>query len=411
MAENNVRFNDCNIYGTVGSATGNIYLNGTTTAYAMGKNVQTDETTKSLYTRHTAQTFEYDGVTYETHVCLVAQASLLSATFVDFNGNQIVVNYLDGDGEPTDFAPEVAPVAINAAMAKVHTGAWELTYDEEWNEIYAPVAKVTYSEAFANGGAFVNLALTNGFEVYLYVSAEYYEFYSEATKALLSKETMEIGGVQFYYYAAAEINANQAYTNASFTVELTDGTNVATVNYDVTVAAYLEAALAQVEGDDAKLCYYIAKYLNDAYAYFTIFSTVDNSEATTLADLVAKYADLASDVERPEINTNYEGFAAMEGASIAVNLTCNPEFVIVSPVAGTVKFAGETYTLEAGKELRVSSLANRFDEVVTIVIGENTYTYCLGNYVANVEADEASPATLKALVASLYNYILFASKF
>ena len=301
-----------------------------------------------------------------------------------------------------------------AACEPIALNVIKLVADGEWTLDGTTLTCGTKVGGIVSNLGAVTVTMHEGFGVKFYIEADTYAYLdaeSQAKFTAVTKDEMEL-----YVMVVGDVNVNEAFTNLTFSVKYVDGEYEYVANYRINLVDYIGASLNMLPDEDNSkaMAYYIAAYLNNAYAYFTETDEPTEEQLAALAALVADNA-IASP-ERPEVG---EAINADEALDIAVDLTSTPAWVINSTVGGTVNFNGEDYTIVAGEALVINAPVLDFDNVLTFTLeGDVTGTYCLGNYaayVANAEAiedlDEEGLASLKALVAAFYDYVIYAENF
>jgi hypothetical protein len=306
-----------------------------------------------------------------------------------------------------------------AACAATELNVIKLVADGEWvlDDETATLTCGTKVGGIKSGLGKVTVTMHEGFGVKFYIEAETYAYLdaeSQAKFTAVTKDEMEL-----YVMVVGDVDVNEAFTNLTFSVKFTEAEYEYVANYRVNLADYIGASLTKLPAEDNSkaMAYYIAAYLNNAYAYFAE-NDADEEKLAALAAMVENNKDLynAEAVARPTVG---EAIDANDAIEIAVDLTSTPAFVINSTIGGTVNFNGKDYTIVAGEELVINASVLDFDNVLTFALeGDVTGTYCLGNYAANIAAaesieglDEAGLASLKALVAAFYDYVIYAENF
>jgi hypothetical protein len=256
-----------------------------------------------------------------------------------------------------------------------------------------------------------------GFGVKFYIEAATYAYLDAESQAMFTAVTKD--EMELYVMVVGDVDVNEAFTNLTFSVKFVEEEYEYVANYRVNLADYIGVSLSILPAEDNSkaMAYYIAAYLNNAYAYFAE-NDADEAKLAALAAMVENNKDLynAEAVARPTVGEAIDANGAID---IAVDLTATPAWVINSTIGGTVNFNGKDYTIVAGEELVINASVLDFDNVLTFALeGDVTGTYCLGNYAANIAAaesieglDEAGLASLKALVAAFYDYVIYAENF
>jgi hypothetical protein len=421
-----ISLENCNLSGYTLAGL-KVKVTGTTTAYYLGLDLTTDEGKAVAYNSSLSMAMpaqlgsEYTVTNEKGEVVATFTADDLDVRFAVYDAAAVTnykwngladgywaANVVEGsnaadlNGYATEWANKSSVESLDALKLGVKT--WKLEGTE-----FSADEKVAVG--FTGFGAFANVKLEEGFVLGVLVTPENYEFLSAESKALFTKVTLE--GVD-YYVSSADRDVNEAFT--AFTVEVTveeDG-YAYTTSYTVSVMDYLElVAAAEVREEMDKIVAYIGAYLNNAYAYFT---TTDATEA----DLAALAAFVAANA--PEAITAPEAPEAIDAngnLEIKLDLTATPAFLITSKVAGTVTFNGVTTNLVANETVRLEASVLDFDNALTFALeGDVTGNYCLANYAATIAAAEAIEgldaeqlAALKALVASFYDYVIYAENF
>ena len=433
---------DCRVAGIInisGDATDTIAVAGNTVAYNMSGVNASDENTAVAYTKgeFSAETVTYKFVRpvikggvadYSKYVyytndpdftaedaykiilipdmntAVVAKSDVTEYTWVNLAGDAANVMNVKNGENVLDFAQFVSIENLAGATLNVaHTGEWTVE-----GTTVIPTTSVTVVEGF---GAFYNLSLYMNFDINFYVPAEFYAGLDQATKDLLSEETVNIDGTDYYYMEAVEVDANQVFTTTTFTVTLVEGGYTKTLKYTVSVKGYLNQLLNTEALDNAnyELAYVITDYLADAYAYFTVKDAADG--ANILASMIA---DKASYAPASNVTTLPAATTAMGDASgsiaIYVDLTSSPKFVITALEDGVkiaMAGAGEK-TLAKDEVYEISKRVFDFDNEITVTKADGkTGTYDLVAYLNTI----ASDAALADLAVSFYNYVTYAEAF
>jgi hypothetical protein len=163
------------------------------------------------------------------------------------------------------------------------------------------------------------------------------------------------------------------------------------------------------------MAYYIAAYLNSAYAHFTTTDEPSADALAALAAIVTAQSENYTTGLTPDVGAGDYSALSGKGVEIAIDLKSTPKYVITSATyAGTVKFNGVTTSFAAGETVELSASVLNFDNELTITLQDadnSTGTYSLANYVENTLANESYSAVLKALVVAFSDYVIYAENF
>ena len=314
-------------------------------------------------------------------------------------------------GEAITSVVAVKGADLSAFQAQANAAVKD--YREDLNTLYLVFDKfvadgTTYTATTKVGGVIagkiqgsVGMTMHTGFDINFIITKDSYALLDAATQALFTEAE------NYYVFTeAAERAVNQAFTDAVYTLTVVDGEYTYALTYKANVVDYVTKTFSYAASTDKDktMAYSIAAYLNSAYAYFTNKDVEDYSE---LAKIVTDNADYKADVTFAESTTNIG--TATGHLDIAIDLDSTPAWAITSDVNGTVKFNGETYTLVAGEETIIEASVMKFDNVLTFNLeGGLTGTYDLAAYVERMSGDGA---TLDALLAAFYTYVIYADKF
>jgi hypothetical protein len=261
--------------------------------------------------------------------------------------------------------------------------------------------------------ASVGMTVHQNFDINFMVDANSYNYLNDATKALFTQV-----GDYYVVTESAERAVNQAFTKANYDLVIVDGDYTYTAHYEASIVDYVaknfaEGSVATVE--NKAIAYYIAAYLNSAYAHFTTTDEPSADDLAALAAIVTAQSENYATGLTPDVPAADYSDLAGNGVEIAIDLKSTPKYVITSATyAGTVKFNGVTTSFAAGETVELSASVLNFDNELTITLQDadnSTGTYSLANYVENTLANESYTEALKALVVAFSDYVIYAENF